>query len=144
MSSIFDFFSSAIGGGIFGSVLHIATSWFDTLRKGKEADIEIRLMQARTESAEKTEAWKAFTESQKTQGAISIPANAHPVIVNLYLVVDAFSRVTRPGLTWVGAIFIATVYFTSFGETRSTLASEINFGAWTMMYWWFGARYQKK
>lgn len=143
--TLMSFFSSAIGGGAFGAVLHAATSWFDLWRKGKEQELKLKEMAAMADLADRSEAWKAFTASQNSAGpALVIPANASPWVVNMYLLVDAFSRSTRPGLTWLGAIYILVVFLTSPVAVRAGLAPEINFGAWTMLYWWFGARYQKK
>lgn len=142
--SVIGFFTSALGGSLLGGLSHIATSAFDVWRKGKETKMEIELMQARTESAEKTEAWKAFTESQKSQGAIQIPANAPAWAATFYLMVDGASRIVRPLLTVIAAFFIAMVYLNADEAGRAALALEVNFGAWTIIMWWFGARYQKK
>lgn len=142
--SLLGFFTSAVGGSLLGGLSHIATSAFDVWRKGKEAKIEAELIKARTEAAEKTEAWKAFTESQKTQGAIQIPENAPPWIAAFYLGVDGLSRSVRPLLTLIATAFIALVFWKSDAAGRAVLALEINFGAWTIIMWWFGARYQKK
>jgi hypothetical protein len=142
--NLLSFATSALGGSLFGGVMHIATSAFDVWRKGKEVEQNIRLMDAQTASAEKIEAWKAFTASQATLGAIEIPEKAHPIMVNLYLGVDAFTRACRPLLTWVGLIYIAAVYYTGDAALRASMAPEINFSAWTMVAWWFGVRYQKK
>lgn len=142
--NLLSFATSALGGSLFGGVLHIATSAFDVWRKGKEVDQNIRLMTAQTESAEKLEAWKAFSASQANQGAIDIPEKAHPIMVNVYLAVDALTRLTRPLLTWVGLFYIAAIYYTGDAALRASMAPEINFSAWTMASWWFGVRYQKK
>lgn len=144
--NLWTFLSSAAGGGVFGTVLHAAMSFFDLWRKGKEQEQAERMMRLQAELGEKTEAWKAFTASQSSNSIppMVIPSNVGPWGGTIAVLVDAFTRSTRPGLTWVGAGFVTMVYLTSPAEVRQAMAPEINFSAWTMMYWWFGARYQKK
>lgn len=143
--NILDFFSTVAGGGVVGSVLHLGTSAFDVWRKGKEAKLEIELMTARVAAAEKTEAWKAFAESQASSRTITtIPANASPFVTNIYLFVDAFRNFTRPGLTWATMLFVVYVYATAVPDQRTQLAPEITFGAFTAFFWWFGERFQKR
>jgi len=143
--SILDFFSTVAGGGVVGSILHLGTSAFDVWRKGKEAKLEIELMHARVAAAEKTEAWKAFAESQASGRTLTaIPAGASPFIVGVYLLVDAFRNVTRPGLTWATMAFVCYVYATATPEQRAQLAPEVTFGAFTAFFWWFGERFQKR
>ena len=81
--NILDFFSTVAGGGVMGSVLHLGTSAFDVWRKGKEAKLEIELMTARVAAAEKTEAWKAFGESQAAGRTLTtIPEGTPPAIAS--------------------------------------------------------------
>ena len=56
---------NAASGGVLGSVLHCVTAHFDTKNK-------ILLLKANIDAAEKTGAWNAFTESQKSDGPIAI------------------------------------------------------------------------
>lgn len=143
--SIIDFFSTVAGGGVVGSLLHLGTSAFDVWRKGKEAKLEIELMNARVAAAEKTEAWKAFAESQAAGRTLtSIPEGASPWITGVYLLVDAFRNFTRPGLTWATMGFMAYVYATAEPTARAQLQPEITFGAFTAFFWWFGERFQKR
>jgi hypothetical protein len=143
--SIFDFFSTVAGGGVVGSILHLGTSAFDVWRKGKETKLEIELMTARLVAAEKTEAWKAFAESQASGRALTaIPDGTPPAISAVYLLVDAFRNFTRPGLTWATMGFVVYVYATALPEQRAQLAPEVTFGAFTAFFWWFGERFQKR
>jgi hypothetical protein len=143
--SILDFFSTVAGGGVVGSILHLGTSAFDVWRKGKEAKLEIELMNARVAAAEKTEAWKAFAESQASGRALTaIPEGASPMIASIYLLVDAFRNFTRPGLTWATMAFMGYVYITADSAARLSLQQEITFGAFTAFFWWFGERFQKR
>ena len=79
--NLVDALFNAAGGGIFGSALHCVTDWIDTKNK-------IALMNAQVNAAEKTEAWKAFAESQKDAPAIQIPSNAPSWVSDFYLIVD--------------------------------------------------------
>lgn len=143
--NITDILFNAAGGGVFGSLLHLGTSAFDVWRKGKEAKLEIEMMTARVAAAEKTEAWKAFTESQASGRVLStIPDGVSPMIANVYLLVDAFRNFTRPGLTWATMGFVFFVYVSAGQEQRIALAPEITFGAFTAFFWWFGERFQKR
>lgn len=143
--NILDFFSTVAGGGVMGSVLHLGTSAFDVWRKGKEAKLEIELMTARVAAAEKTEAWKAFGESQAAGRTLTtIPEGTPPAIASVYLLVDAFRNFTRPGLTWATMALVAYVYATAEPAARAQLQPEITFGAFTAFFWWFGERFQQR
>lgn len=143
--SLTDFFSTVAGGGVVGSLLHLTTSAFDVWRKGKEAKLEIELMTARVAAAEKTEAWKAFGESQAASRTLTtIPAGTPPAIASVYLLVDAFRNFTRPGLTWATMALVAYVYATAEPAARAQLQLEITFGAFTAFFWWFGERFQQR
>jgi hypothetical protein len=135
--SITEILFNAAGGGIFGSAIHCLTNWFDTASK-------IKLMNAQVNAAEKTEAWKAFTESQKDAPAIQIPANAPSWVSAVYLIVDGIRQLTRPLLTWAAVVIILTVYFNSTVEKQGEIAGELLFGSFTAIFWWFGSRYSKK
>lgn len=134
--SLVDVLFNAAGGGILGSALHCVTDWIDTKNK-------IALMQAQVNAAEKTEAWKAFSASQSGGESLSIPANAPSWIVAVYLGIDGVKQLTRPLLTWVSFAVILTVYLTATPENQTAMSSEIIFGAFTAIFWWFGARYSK-
>lgn len=143
--NLVDILFNAAGGGVVGSLLHLGTSVFETWRKKKDAEVEIMLMQAKTAAAEKEAAWNAFTASQTASGnPFVVPANVPGWVASIYLMVDAFKQITRPGLTWYGVLFLTTVYFNSTPEVRATMSPEIQFGAWTLVFWWVGARYSKK
>jgi hypothetical protein len=133
---ITDILFNAAGGGILGSALHCLTDWIDTKNK-------IALMNAQVAAAEKTEAWRAFAESQKGGESLQIPAGVHPWIASVYICVDAFKQLTRPALTWAAIVIIATVYLKATPEARTAMAPEILFGSFTAIFWWFGARYSK-
>jgi hypothetical protein len=142
--NLWTFLSTAAGGGAFGLVLHGLSGLFDTWKRDRDQKLAIEMLRVQADLGEKSEAWKAFTASQQTNTPFVVPTSASPWAANLAVLVDAFTRCTRPGLTWTGAAFVLTVFLKADDATRTALAPEINFGAWTMMYWWFGARYQKK
>lgn len=135
---------NAAGGGIFGSLLHLGTSVFETWKKKKDAEVEIMLLNAKVAAAEKEAAWNAFAKSQEGAGAIQIPANASPLVANIYLGVDAFRNFTRPGLTWALLLVLVYVFTVSPETARQEMLGEITFGAFTALFWWFGSRYSKK
>jgi hypothetical protein len=140
-----DMVTTAAGGGIVGSVLHLATSVFDVWKKKKDAEVEIMLLNAKVHAAEKEAAWNAFTASQQ-QGTcgISVPTGASPLVANVYLVVDAFRNFTRPGLTWALLAVLVYVFAVSPEMARQQMLNEITFGAFTALFWWFGSRYAKR
>lgn len=142
--SITDILFNAAGGGIFGSLLHLGTSVFETWKKKKDAEVEIMLLNAKVAAAEKEAAWNAFAKSQEGSGAIDIPASASPLVANIYLGVDAFRNFTRPGLTWALLLVLVYVFTVSPETARQEMLGEITFGAFTALFWWFGSRYSKK
>ena len=140
-----DMVTTAAGGGVLGSVLHLATSVFDVWKRKKDAEVEIMLLNAKVHAAEKEAAWNAFTASQhQGAGAINIPAGASPMVSNVYLVVDAFRNFTRPGLTWALLMVLVYVFAVSPEAARQQMLNEITFGAFTALFWWFGSRYAKR
>jgi hypothetical protein len=143
--SLTDILFNAASGGVFGSILHLGTSFFDTWKKKKEAETEIMLMKAKADMAEKAAAWDAFARSQPgTSAPFVVPANAAPWAGTLATVVEAFKTFTRPGLTWALLLVLVLVYFTATAEVRATMTGEITFGAFTALFWWFGSRYTQK
>jgi hypothetical protein len=143
--TVWDVMFNAAGGGVFGSLLHLGTSIFETWKRKKDAEVEIMVMNAKVAAAEKAAAWNAFTESQKQQGQpISIPANASPLVANVYLLVDAFRNFTRPGLTWALLLVLVYVFAVSPEAARQEMLGEITFGAFTALFWWYGSRYSLK
>jgi hypothetical protein len=144
--NVLDLIANAAGGGIVGSLLHLGTGFFETWRKKKDAEVEILLMNAKVAAAEKEAAWNAFAKSQEGAGedALTIPTAAHPIVVNLFLLVDAFRRATRPGLTWALLAVLVYVFAVSDAAARTAMLGEITFGAFTALFWWFGSRYAKK
>lgn len=143
--TVWDVMFNAAGGGVFGSLLHLGTSIFETWKRKKDAEVEIMVMNAKVAAAEKAAAWNAFTESQKQQGQpIPIPANASPLVANVYLLVDAFRNFTRPGLTWALLLVLVYVFAVSPEVARQEMLGEITFGAFTALFWWYGSRYSLK
>ena len=134
--NLVDALFNAAGGGIFGSALHCFTDWLGTKNK-------IALMNAQVNAAEKTEAWRSFTESQKDAPALQIPASAPGWIAGAYLLVDGIKQLTRPLLTWAAVAMIVTVYLNSTVEKQGEIAAVILFGSFTAVFWYFGARYNK-
>ena len=142
--SLWDVLFNAAGGGVVGSLLHIGSAWFETFRKKKEAEVEIMLLNAKLAAADKEAAWKAFTESQKLgEGLRVIPEGVSGWMKNIYVGVDALRALTRPLLTWIGVILLATVYFAATPDQQATMQDEVQFGCWTMIFWFFGARYNR-
>jgi hypothetical protein len=142
--SVLDFIFKAAGGGVFGSLLHLGTSAFEVWKKKKEAETEIMLMQAKVAAAEKEAAWNAFAKSQENTGGLEIPAGASPLMVNVYLGVDALRNFTRPGLTWALLAVLVYVYTTATQPAREQMLDEIVFGSFTALFWWFGSRYSRR
>lgn len=135
--SIAEMLFNAASGGILGSALHCVTDYFDTKNK-------VTLLNAQIDAASKAEAWRAFSESQRSNEAASIPANVPAWVGSIYLCVDAFRQLTRPVLTWAAVGIISGVYATATPTAREAMQSEILFGSFTAIFWWFGARYSSK
>lgn len=143
--SITDILFNAASGGVFGSILHLGTSFFDTWKKKKEAETEIMLMKAKSDMAEKAASWDAFARSQPgSQAPFVVPSNAAAWASTIATVVEAFKTFTRPGLTWALLLVLTLVYFNSTPEIRAQITPEIVFGAFTALFWWFGSRYTQK
>ena len=102
------------------------------------------LLNAKVAAAEKQAACSAFTESQKAgQGLTAIPEGVAGWMKTLYVGVDALRAVTRPALTWIGVALLASVYFAATPDQQATMQDEVQFGCWTMIFWFFGARYNR-
>lgn len=145
MASLLDVLFNAAGGGIVGSVLHLGTGFFETWRKRKDAEVEVMLMQAKVAAAEKEAAWHAFAKSQENGGLKleKLPEGTHPLVANLFLLVNAFRDFTRPGLTWALLGVLLYVFAVSPEAARQEMLGEITFGAFTALFWWFGSRYSR-
>lgn len=142
--SIIDVLFNAASGGVFGSILHLATSAMDTWKKKQEVKMQIELMEAQAASAEKAAAWTAFANSQQSSAPFNVPSNVSPMVANIYTVVEAFKNATRPGLTWTLVAVLVAVYFASTEIVRAEMTPEITFGSFTALFWWFGSRYTKR
>ncbi|CAB4172001.1 hypothetical protein UFOVP1007_18 [uncultured Caudovirales phage] len=142
--NVVDMLFNAAGGGIVGSLLHLGTGIFETWRKKKDAEVEIMLMQAKTESAEKAAAWDAFARSQQSQAPFAVPTGVSPLMANIFTAVEAFKTFTRPGLTWALLSILVYVFSVSPEYARQQMLGEITFGAFTALFWWFGSRYSTK
>lgn len=141
--TLVDILFNAAGGGIFGSLLHLGTSVFEVWKRKKDAEVEIMLLNAKMQAAEKEAAWNAFSKSQESTSPLQIPSCASPLITDLYLAVDAFRNFTRPGLTWALLGVLVYVFSVSPEPARQAMLGEITFGAFTALFWWFGSRYSK-
>ena len=146
MASIVDLLFNAAGGGIVGSLLHLGSGIFETWRKKKDAEVEIMLLQAKVNAAEKEAAWNAFSKSQEgaNGGLRELPAQTHPIMVNIFVGVDALRGATRPLLTWAMLGVLCLIYAQASQTVRDQLASEMVFGSFTAIFWWFGSRYSAK
>ena len=139
-----DILFNAAGGGVVGSLLHLGTGIFETWRKKKDAEVEIMLMHAKTESAEKVAAWDAFARSQQSQAPFIVPTGVSVLMANIFTAVEAFKSFTRPGLTWALLAILVYVFTISPEVARQQMLGEITFGAFTALFWWFGSRYSTK
>lgn len=142
--SLIDILFNAAGGGVVGSLLHLGTGFFETWQRKKNAEVEILLMNAKIAAAEKQSAWDAFTASQKTNKAIRIPAGAAPWVASLLGIVEALRAFTRPGLTWALLGVLSIAYFNAPEEVQAGMITEMQFAAFTAIFWWLGSRYTKK
>jgi hypothetical protein len=143
--SFWDVLTTAAGGGVVGSILHLGTSIFEVWKRKKDAEVEIMLLNAKVQAAEKEAAWNAFTASQKDHaGHLMIPTGTSPMMSNVYVAVDAFRNFTRPGLTWALLAVLVYVFVVSPDAARDQMLQEITFGAFTALFWWFGSRYAKR
>lgn len=127
---------NAASGGVLGSALHCVTDYFDTKNK-------VTLLKANIDAAEKTGAWNAFTESQKTDAPIVIPPSASPWVTDFYLAVEAIKQLTRPLLAWLAIVIIGGAYFSGTEAQQVAMQSEVLFGSFTAIFWYFGARYSR-
>ena len=127
---------NAASGGVLGSALHCVTDFFDTKNK-------ISLLRANIDAAERTGAWEAFTQSQKTDSPIAIPANASPWVTDFYLAVEAIKQLTRPLLAWIAICIIGGAYFSGTEDQQIAMQAEVLFGSFTAIFWYFGARYSR-
>ena len=136
--------ATAGGGGIFGSILHLGTSVFETWRKKKDAEVEILLLNAKMAAAEKEKAWDAFTASQQgaNSGAVDV-SKLPPWVAGMYACVQALRDFTRPGMTWALLGVLMVVFFNATPVAQEEIARELTFGAFTAIFWWFGSRYSK-
>lgn len=139
--SIVDILFNAAGGGVVGSLLHLGTSAFEVFKKKKEAEIDIMVMQAKVAAAEKQAAWDAFTASQNKDDRARLPEGAAPWIANVIGCVEALRTFTRPGLTWGLLGVLSLAYFTAPLDLRREMVSELQFAAFTAIFWWLGSRY---
>ena len=139
--NIIDILFNAAGGGVVGSILHLGTSFFETWQEKKKAETEIMLMNAKVAAAEKQSAWDAFTASQKTNEAIQIPSGAASWVASLMGIVEALRAFTRPGLTWALLGVLSLAYFKASEEVQAGMISELQFAAFTAIFWWLGSRY---
>lgn len=143
MNELIDILFKAAGGGIFGSLLHLGTGFFESWRKKKDAQVEVMLMNAKVAAAEKEAAWSAFVESQKGSNGTTLDTASMPRwVAGVYALVQAFRDFTRPGLTWALGILVATTLYNPTVAPKEVL-DEVVFGFFTALFWWFGSRYQK-
>lgn len=134
--NIVDVLFTAGGGGIFGSLTSLCTSWVQHRQKLEE-------MRLTAELAEKSEAWKAFTASLSSDAGLEkLPENTWSFIANFYVFVEGFRRFTRPGLTWALPILLYTapLFIPNLSEAQW---NSLSFGTWTAIFWWFGSRPQQ-
>lgn len=142
--SLIDILFNAAGGGIVGSLLHLGTGFFETWRKKKDAETEIMIMQAKVAAAEKQAAWDAFTASQNKDDSAKLPEGAASWVATVLGCVEALRVFTRPGLTWGLLLVLSLAYFSSPLDLRREMVSELQFAAFTAIFWWLGSRYSRK
>jgi hypothetical protein len=143
-----EFLSSAAGGAIAAPVIKaIGNAFHVWLVRPKEVELEVKMMTAKRNAETEKAAWDAFAASQQSNvgGLSSIPAGAHPWVVNIYMLVDAARQSVRPALTFLGLPLAAWVYYTLANPAATAsqieMAKEINFMVFMMWSWWFGERY---
>lgn len=144
--NLLDLLFNAAGGGVFGSLLHLATSAFETWQLKKRAEVEVMVMNAKVAAAEKEAAWNAFAKSQDAAGDndLNVPPTVSPLMANVLVAVEALRRGTRPLLTWALLFVLIYVFAVSPQAARESMLGEITFGAFTGLFWWFGSRYARK
>lgn len=142
------FLTSALGGSLVGGLLNMLNGWSETFRKGQEAKIQIKLMEAQTASQEKIEAWKSFNTSQGQDCDFAVPAGVWPwvasVVTLLLGLVETLRRGTRPALTWLLCYIMARSYNALPADQRTFYFNEIVFATFTALFWWFGERYSAR
>jgi hypothetical protein len=145
MAGLADILLNAASGGVVGSVLHLGTGIFETWRKKKDAEVEIMLLNAKVQAAEKEAAWNAFAKSQEagSSAPFVVPSGVPPWAATVATLVESFRSFTRPGLTWALLLVLVYVFAVSPEADRSQMLGEITFGAFTSLFWWFGSRYSK-
>ena len=83
-------------------------------------------------------------ESQKTNGPIDLPAGTSGWVANLLGVVEALRAFTRPGLTWALLAVLTFAYFRAPEDVQAGMITEMQFAAFTAIFWWLGSRYTSK
>ena len=134
--SLLDILFNAAGGGVLGSALHCVTDYFDTKNK-------VTMLKAQMDAAANSSAWAAFQESQKDSGMQTLPDKAPVWVLSVYLLVQALKEAMRPILALIAISIIASVYVGADAAGRTAMMNEIIFGSFTVIFWWFGARYSR-
>lgn len=138
------FLTSALGGTLLGGLLSLITRVVDVFVKGKEADIEVKKATALASLKIQEEEMRAFTASQSAAAddKVAIPSNTPPWVSAVAVLVDAFRRFTRPGLTWALVAVVSGLVAVGKlpGYTLELLAADLVFCMSTALTWWFGSR----
>lgn len=154
LGTLIDAGSSAMSGGLFGLLGHVATKvvgYFEAEQAFKQKQAEwahetglLKLqMQAKSEEtghaidlAAASGAWSGLTESLKAETAIGAT----------WPWVDAVRALVRPALTFGLALFLCAAFFalTPGDIDRAYVANALVFAAVTSIVWWFGDRAPKR
>ena len=65
-------------------------------------------------------------------------------MASLLGIVEALRAFTRPGLTWALLGVLSLAYFNAPEEVQAGMISELQFAAFTAIFWWLGSRYSSK
>ena len=64
-------------------------------------------------------------------------------MTDFYLAVEAIKQLTRPLLAWIAICIIGGAYFSGTEVQQIAMQSEVLFGSFTAIFWYFGARYSR-
>lgn len=145
MPGILDLVLGAGGGGIFGSLLQMGSSWLDTANKIKLAKAHADIAKIESENKVKEQEAVAFANAQNnTSAPFLVPTNAAPWASSMFTVVQALKEATRPLLTWALLLITLFIFIESTPEVRQTMTPDVVFGTFTAVMFWFGSRFTKK
>jgi len=154
LGTLVDAGTSAMSGGIFGLIGHVATKvagYFETEQQFKlkqaewahENDLIKLQMQAK---AAETENEIQIAGASGSWSGLTASLNAETAIGVTYPWVNAVRALVRPALTFGLAAFLCAAFFalTPGDIDRAYVANSLVFAAVTAIVWWFGDRAPKR